>query len=231
MQKLNLLTYSDSLFAPMQEKLVAHASSLGCFDTIYTKHRENLVSTDFYSTHKDILDRPKGGGYCLWKPFFIIQALSRMDENDILLYMDAADWIENGDTLRSTVMELMKDKDLLLTDGAYRNADWTRRDTFVMMGCDSEKYWNAIQLEAGIVVVKNTEFTNKMLLEWLNWCKIAAVVTEDDNVCGLPNLDGFREHRYDQSVLTNLRYKYDLYSSGEMRPFIHCNINMPECRK
>jgi hypothetical protein len=225
---LNLLTYADQLYAPMQAKLVEHAQSLNQFDYIIYRNRNHLVQTDFYKYNRRILDHPKGGGYCLWKPMYIIDTLSRMDEGDVLIYMDSADWIENGETLREEVLELMKDKNLLLTDGSYPNKNWTRRDTFHYMECDEPKYWNGVQLEAGIIVVKNTDFTRKILLEWQKWCKVPDIIMEVMNTSGLPNLDGYMEHRYDQSVLTNLKYKYDLYSSGEMRKFIHCNVNMPE---
>ncbi len=225
--KLNLLTYADSLFRPMQSKLVEHAHSLHAFDTIFTRTREQLIETDFYQKNKYILDKPKGGGYCLFKPYFILDALERMDEGDVLLYMDSADWIEEGQSFREELLAYMADKDMVLTNGAFRHGDWTRRDTFVLMGCDKEEYWNAIQLEAGIIVVKNTEYTRKIMLEYLGWCEVPAVVTEDELICERPNLEGFREHRYDQSVLTNLWIKHRLYSSGFMRKFVHCNVNMP----
>lgn len=228
MKKLNLLTYADDLYRPMQAKLIEHAQSLGAFDTIFTRTRNNLIETDFYKDNKYILDGNKGGGYCLWKPYYILEVLNRMEENDLLLYMDSADYIYEGDKLRETVFQLMKDKDLLLTDGAFPAYKYTKRDAFIQMGCDKPEYHNSIQLEAGIVLVKNTDFTRKIILEWLHWCKNPSVITFDENVCGLPNLEGFKEGRYDQAILSLLKYKLNLYSSGELRPFIHCNINMPE---
>jgi hypothetical protein len=96
------------------------------------------------------------------------------------------------------------------------------------MGCDKEEYWNSIQLEAGIGLIKNNDNTKKIVLEWLNWCKIKEIITEDENSCGLPNMDGFKEHRYDQSVLTNLKIRYNLDSSNFIRNFIKCNANMPK---
>lgn len=223
--KLNLLTYADELFRPMQAKLVEHAQSLMCFDHIYSRNRANLIETDFYSENKYILDKPKGGGYCLWKPYFILQTLSRMNEGDVLVYMDSADWINQG--FRDELLRYMVGRHLILTAGAFTHKDWTKRDTFVSMLCDTEQYHNAIQLEAGICVFKNTEYSRKILNEWLKWCTVSAVITEDENICNLPNLDGFREHRYDQSVLTNIAIKNEIQPSDFMRKFITCNVNMP----
>lgn len=225
--KLNLLTYSDSLYKESQMKLVQHAYSLGCFNEIYTKNRDHLIATDFYHDHKYILDKPKGGGLCLWKPYFIIDTLCRMDEGDVLLYMDSADWINNGEQLRDSLLNFMQDKDMLLTAGAFPNKNYTKRDAFVLMDCDNSKYWDAIQLEAGVLVVKNTEFAAKIMLEWLTWCENAAIITDDENVCELPNLDGFIDIRYDQSVLTNVAIKNCIAPTDFIRKFVTCNVNMP----
>jgi len=227
--KLNFLTYSDDNFKPMQGRLVEHARNIGAFDEIITKGRQELIKTPFYNSpiNKNILDRAVYAGCCLWKPYYIVKTLEKMAVNDVLLYIDSGDWIMNGDKLRETVLNIMADKDILLTDGAYKNSDWTKRDTFVTMNCDSVKYHNALQIEAGIIVVKNTLSTIKIMSEWLLWCSIPKVVTHDDNVCDLPNIKGFQDHRADQSVLSILKCRDSLNSSNEMRQFIHCNVNTP----
>ncbi len=228
MRKLNLLTYADDLYRPMQAKLVEHAQSLHAFDVIYTETRDHLLQTEFYKENKYILDKPRGGGYCAWKPYFILETLSKMKEGDILLYMDSADWIENGDVIRDELFDLMKNRYILLTDGAYKHSDWTRRDTFFYMHCDTPEYHNAIQLEAGIVLMKNCPDTRLFISKWMWVCGDPRIITEDDNVCGLPNLDGFKEHRYDQSVLTNLKIANNVESGNQIRKFVHCNVNMPQ---
>lgn len=227
MQQFNLLTYADQTYRPMQAKLVEHATGLQAFDFIFTETRADFEETVFYKENKAILDLPRGAGYCLWKPFFILRTLMKMREGDVLLYMDSADWIEEGHELRDAAIKLMVDKSIYLTDGAFKHSDWTKRDTFVIMGCDKPEYHNAIQLEAGIVLLKKCRKTLDFVNEWLGWCKNASVITEQENVCQLPNLDGFREHRYDQSVLTNLKIKDSVPSGNALRKFIHCNVNMP----
>ncbi len=225
MQQFNLLTYSDQNYRPIQAKLVEHAIALQAFDYLYTESRSDLEETIFYQENKAILDLPRGAGYWLWKPFLILQKLMTLREGDVLLYMDSADWIEEGHELRQAALELMADKSIYLTEGAFKNSDWTKRDTFVMMGCDKPEYHNAIQMEAGIILVKRDRETIDFLNEWLGWCKNAAVITDQDNVCGQPNLDGFKDHRHDQSILTNLKVKNNIPSGNAMRKFIHCNVN------
>jgi len=47
----------------------------------------------------------------------------------------------------------------------------------------------------------------------------------------VPNTKDFREHRYDQSILTNLKIKHNLYSSGDIRQFVTCNVPLVEIEK
>ncbi len=223
--KLSLLCYSDSLFAKQQQLLVERANSIGAFDNIYIRHREHLVETEFYRTHKKILDNPRGSGFCLWKPLFILSCLSRMDEGDVLLYMDAADYITNTDNMREEILSFMSDKDLCITAGAFPNRQYTKRDCFFYMDADSAEYWDAIQVEAGIMLVKNTEYTKKILLEWLNWCKDERIITDQPNVCGLDNLPEFKDIRYDQSTLSIVAQKNGIVPSDFLRKFLTCNYN------
>lgn len=221
--KINLLTYADKLFADQQSSLVLHARTLGVFDEIYTKTREHLIETEFYYNNKDILDGAHGG-YCCWKPYFILETLSRMEEGDLLLYMDAADWVANSTGMREEIINEMQNKDLLLTAGAFPNRMYTKRDCFVLMNCDEEKYWDAIQLEAGVMIIKKTDYTKRIINQWARWCRVAAIITDDANVCGKENIEGFVAGRYDQSVLTNVALINNIQPSGFIRKFVTCNF-------
>lgn len=228
MRKLHLLTYADDMFKPMQDMLVQHAASLDIFHTIFAKNRSHLIETDFYKKNQYILDKKQGGGLCAWKPYYILDTLSRLDQGDILLYIDSADWIENGTKLKPELLQFMVGRSIILTAGAFPNRMYTKRDCFVRMECDSPEYWDAIQIEAGIVVVKNSDYPKKILLEWLSWCQVPEVITSDENVCGLPNLPEFKDIRYDQSILSLVAQKNGIEPVDFMRQFVTCNANMPQ---
>jgi hypothetical protein len=78
------------------------------------------------------------------------------------------------------------------------------------MNCDKKKYWNSPQITAGISFWKKNQQTINFLNEWLFWCKNLNVITDEPNICKLPNLNEFQDHRHDQSVLTNLVIKNNL---------------------
>lgn len=226
MREVNLLTYADANYAELQKKLANDAVKTNAFDKIYLRTRVDLESTEFYNQNQTLLNESRGAGYWAWKPYYILETLKEMQEDDILVYMDCGDGFLDTTNMYSFLVNKMENCNMLLTLGAYRNSDWTRRDCFVHMGCDTEEFHNTIQVEAGIIVVKKTAHTVDILNKWLYYCTIPSIVTDQDNICGLPNLEGFKDHRHDQSILTNLKVKHKITSTNEMRMFIECNKNI-----
>ena len=88
------------------------------------------------------------------------------------------------------------------------------------MNCDSENYWESIQIEAGFSVWKKTDFSIKILNEWLEYCCNWDIIS-DDNLN--QNFNNFIDHRHDQSVLNNLSVKYNIHRDLYLRNFIECN--------
>ena len=95
------------------------------------------------------------------------------------------------------------------------------------MGCDEKKYHDHVQLEAGVLGLKKTKFTKNLISEWFEYAKNKNILTEIPNIGGQPNLPTFREHRYDQSILTNLSIKYNLNSFRFPLHVIKYNYNQP----
>ena len=44
----------------------------------------------------------------------------------------------------------------------------------------------------------------------MKYCADERCVSDIPNQCGLENLDGFQDHRHDQSIITLLQLKYNL---------------------
>lgn len=215
------ITYSNDKFKDKQKDLTKQAENL--FDKVIEYDPSDLHGTEFYEENKEILDQPQGAGYCLWKPYIILETLKGMDNGDVLFYLDSADTFTN-DVLNFIEGHFSSDNNqILLTSGGSPNKRWTKRDCFILMNCDSEKYHNHIQIEAGVIVLKKTDRVVTILNEWLEFCKNKHIVTFMDNVYG-ENFPEFKEHRYDQSVLTNLAIKHGLPINKLMRKFIKCNV-------
>ena len=222
--KLTLVTYANEKFYQQQNNLIHSVEPHGIFDRIKA-YREKDIDEQFKKEHSHILEQERGGGYWLWKPYFIYTTLCIMKENDVLLYMDCGDgFTADYNTLRNFLIAKMQKNNILLTAGGYPNREYTKRDCFIGMGCDEAKYHNKTQLEAGILVFKKSTVSMMFVIEWLQFCCDEQLLTDKPNTAG-DNLPGFKDHRHDQSILSLLAIKRGIDSSSDMRNFITCNIN------
>jgi hypothetical protein len=168
-----------------------------------------LSQKSFYDENRYILDQKRGSGYWLWKPYIILKMLKKMQNGDILIYSDAG--IEFISPINDLVDLCQKSEGVLLfqTHGQL-NSTWTKRDCFVQMDCDHPEYYHVDQVMGGFSIYLKTEFAEKFIAEWLNYAKNKLIISDLPNQMGYENLPGFREHRHDQSILTNLAVKHAL---------------------
>ena len=215
--------FSDKKYIETRKQLCERASKVfdGVFEYDYDKF---LTKTDFYQENIEILSQKRGCGYWLWKPYIIIEIMKKVNQNDVVFYMDSADMFKTE--IIGFLKKHFSKNDILLLDGVWLNKCWTKFDCFHIMNCNEIQYKNVIQLEAGVCGFKKTSLTKKVLLEWLYYCQNKNVITDDVNIYG-QNDPNFVDHRHDQSILTNLKVKYNLFSypiNHEIRSLVTCNI-------
>lgn len=227
MNSYNLLMYADKAYLPFRDKTVTDLKQTHIFNSYILKTRSDLIDTEFYFKNKTILDCPRGGGCWAWKPYFILEALNMLPDNEILFYIDSMDYIVNPYHLKKLCDKKFETYDYLFFTGNNPQKEYTRYDCFYLMDCLQEKYFNQIQMEAGIMFLKNTSFIKEFIKEWLHYCLNYQIISFDaKNIYG-DNDPIFKEHRDDQSVLTNLICKYNIPTipiTDEIRNSqIHCN--------
>jgi len=165
--------------------------------------RYSQSDLDLSLVNPDILKQRRGAGFWCWKPAILLQALNSLDA-DYVFYMDANE--------RPTANHV---KTLLQACGVSKFAGfrfhprqwpsmrpYTKRDCFVGMQCDSEKFWDATKVHAGFICFRVSDAAALFLKEWNFYCSIPELVTDMPSVA--PNFEEFIEHRHDQSILTNL---------------------------
>lgn len=204
--KTYLISYSTKEFRESQGILRESAIKYGV-DEVISYTEDDLLKTEFYLKHKQILDRKRGAGYWLWKPYFILKTLERIEDGDILIYADSG--IKIVSDLKPLIDICKNKKDIVsFNDIDYINKVWTKRDCFVLMDCDSERYWNARHRTAAFHLHMKSKGNIYFIKEWLRYCSYEDVLTDKSNSRG-DNLDGFIEHRHDQSIFSLLTVKYD----------------------
>jgi hypothetical protein len=204
--------------------------------TAYSK--DWLFSTEFYTNSKRnqyILNQPRGAGYWIWKPYIILETFKTLEDSDIVLYSDAGlKVIDNLNPLYELAQTDPNGGKILFKLPAvgvlhHKAKTWTKKDAFVLMGCDEEKYWNANMGNGAVSLWKKTNENIDFLNEWLEYLRDPRISTDSYNETG-KNDPSFRDHRHDQSVLTILATKHNLelfrdptqYGNEELDLFPNC---------
>jgi hypothetical protein len=177
----------------------------GLFDSSIIYGREDL-DMDFYKKNSKVLDSKKGAGYWLWKPYLILKTMEKISNDDIVFYLDLGDQLYNSisNFIRETIAE---NSGFFLVSGNFINKDWTKQECFNLMESYGENYKETNQLEAGCCAFQKSDNVISFLKEWLFFCSDYRVVSDDTSIA---NDRHFIEHRYDQSILTNLAIKHNV---------------------
>ena len=134
-----------------QKKLSKSALSNGEVDYVHEWTLEKLKKTKFYSENKTLLDQLKGCGYWAWKPYIILQALSKAEPGDYVIYCDVgrpvnAAEFDHGNIIQTSLRPLAEwaERHQGMLPGVYlpnhgAAQAWIKRDCFKVMNCDSEK--------------------------------------------------------------------------------------------
>jgi len=199
-----VISFANGKFIESQKVLESKSYQMGA--DIVINYGNHSLDKEFVKQNYDILKNAKGSGFWLWKPYLILKTLLESDDGDIILYSDSGMYpIENLKYL----FNLTKENDICLFQVHNQiNKVWTKYDCFDIMDCTSEKYYNSQQVCGAPQVYKKTDKSIKFVQEWLYFCKNINAITDIQSQ--KQNFKEFKEHRHDQSILTNLAIKNDI---------------------
>ncbi|MCP5159226.1 MAG: hypothetical protein H6975_07355 [Gammaproteobacteria bacterium] len=205
--KAVLLNYADANFASYQH-LNTLTGRLYGFDQCYSYGPDD-IDPIFRERHARILEANRGAGYWLWKPYFLARTLTGLATGDLLFYADAAMHFVNR---IDPMIELMEQRnfDLLILGEGFSEAQYTKRDAFVLMEADSEVFARQPQRFASAFMLRNCAWSRRFVAQFLAYAEDARILTDRPNTCGLPDYSGFITHRHDQSIFSLLTKQHSL---------------------
>jgi len=220
--KTTLVSFATPELSGLQEAQARSAVAVGGFDEVVAWDAARLGQTRFFAEHSRILGQSRGSGYWLWKPFVILDTLRKSQPGDVVVYYDVG---RRHPHLFRTPIEPLLER--CVTNGglipgvhiplAGPSRRWTKRDCFVLMDCDSPKYWDACQVQASFSMWQSCARVKEFVEEWLAFCTDPRILTDMPNQCGEENFPDFIDHRHDQSVLTNLVIKHAIPCLGDQK--------------
>jgi hypothetical protein len=211
------ICFGGTAYDDTTAKIVDYGPQLGA-DEVKVYDDRWLMGTDFYAANKwlwtypasDAPNRkPRGFGWFCWKPYVILDALSRAEDGDIVLYTDADTYpVANFSALFE---ECPRAGGVMLfaAQGCF-NRQWVKRDCWITMGMDDPKWYDT---QAGVarfmLFQKGAPLTDQFLREWQAYCLDLRCQTFEPSVLG-PELEGFKEHRCEQAIMTLLALRHGL---------------------
>lgn len=201
------INYAHARYLQAQKYCSDSATTAG-FDEVIS-YNIGDIDADFFERNKHILTQPRGAGYWLWKPYFIHKTLKSMSTGDLLVYSDSGSFYQTSPQPLLEKISLDKHGVLSFELKGLIEKDYTKKDTFVLMGLDEPKYTDTSQREATYIWLIKNDFTEKLIEEYLNFAQNENIITDLPNTTG-KNYDSFKDHRHDQSIWSLLCKKYEI---------------------
>lgn len=208
---LHLTYFGDNNFSIGKKRIENQAKNFGIFKSILEYGEDDLENNSFWDNHIKPMMSLRSGlnqryyGYYACKPYFVLEALKSIPENDILLYVDSGcELNKNG------LVKLNQYYDECIdTEGVFFTLDlpeiqWTKMDTYCHIMGDDDEHFMTKQIISGIFFLKNTQMVRDLVEKWMSICVKDDGRYLDDSPSKLTNNEIFREHRHDQSILSLL---------------------------
>lgn len=205
-----LVCYATPSHVEKQKKLVESALLVGGIDEIKALGPNNLPE-DFKKTYKKFFEHTRGGGYWIWKPYIILEEFKKMNDTDILIYIDSDmrfkisidNYIENFKPENSIMLFQLSDE-FIINGHKLLEKNWTKMDIFKRLNCANNKsITDTSQIESGYCIIRKNEDSLNFLSEWFDLCKDYHLISDEQSI--EPNFNTFSgENRHEQSLLSCL---------------------------
>jgi hypothetical protein len=204
-------SFGGSAYDATLRHIVEDAPGFG-IDEIRIYDDRWLTTTDFFKLNRWIFDlrsrqEHRGFGWYCWKPYLILLEMERAQPGDIVLWSD-------GDCFPIADLKFLFDRCrtddgiMLFAAEGWTQGQSTKRSCMRAMACDTYDYRHAQHATARFALFEAGNWRAKQfLMEWLAYCLNPACVGLEPGADEYPE---YREHRSDQSILTNLAHRYGL---------------------
>lgn len=204
--KCIFVSYGDRNYSDSLQRIGKEAEALHLFQEIKLYTYEMLP--DLYKSYAHTYKR--GGGYWLWKPYILHNALQEAEIGDLLVYADAGctlmphkDWNRYFNLLRGH-----DHREGLFFLGKGKNRRWCKRAVFNEIDLNRIAWGYANQLQATFFILQKCK-ENRIINAFYDLSLTRPDLFTDISVGQRQGeLAVFREHRHDQAVLSALLHSF-----------------------
>lgn len=217
---IHLVSFATGNCVSGQQKLVKSAIEHGIKpENIHSFSKTNFDKASFVKENTHIFKEKRGIGYWSWKPFFILEVMKRINWNDVVIYHDSGrpcyDW-KFTEPIEPFVNHVVDKYDGVgVVFGPFKHGVWTKYDCLEVMKCNKDIYKKHNQASATWSIWEKNVLSISILNEWKRWLvHPSRIVSDDKSILGSED-SKFKNHRHDQSILTNILLK--LHFNGKLK--------------
>lgn len=204
---IHLITYANNRCSAGKARLLGEAHAVGWFDTITGYGPENLDS-DFINRFHNILNVERGGGYWIWKPWIIKKHLDKINNGDILIYLDAGCSINpNGKKRFDEYIQMLNESGVgcISFQTEHIEKKFTTKEIFEYFNVELDgKIANSGQIIGGVQIIKKTANSLRMVNLWNQAIYDNPLLITDYYNNNNQN-SYFYDNRHDQSLFSVIR--------------------------
>lgn len=95
---MHFVTYGNERFMKSRERITNEAKKTNVFASVsmYTENDLPRLYAGTSNTFQVIANEPRGGGYWMWKPAVVRDALANVPEGDFVVWLDAGSTVLSG---------------------------------------------------------------------------------------------------------------------------------------
>lgn len=212
-KNVHFVTFGTRHYFRRAQVLADRAVQTGWFKTSRAFSLADL-DVSFVQRHRNFIARnPRLGGYGIWKPQLLLQALRDIEDGDVLLYTDAgcefdvqAAW-RFEDYVRAAEQSTSGLFTFTFAHGTQRW--WTKPDTvdaLSNLGFDVS-HMDEVQHISGIIFTRKSPIATSFLKDWWHIMQLGYRLIDDSPPTR--NDSSYIEGRHDQAMFSMLLYNRD----------------------
>lgn len=196
--KKHFLTFGNDSFMNSKQRLKKQVNEFGYFDEIHIVSEGDLDES-FLKNNLQFMRQNRGFGFWIWKPYVVKRVLDKMNEGDLLLYIDAGSYLNvEGKKRFLEYVELAMKHGVVGTEIEHLEIKFTKRRVMDQFP-NVNPYTNMYQANM-IVLIKN-EKTTKLINAWYGMSLERSNFDDSKTDNEYPE---FYDHRHDQSCFSML---------------------------
>ncbi|CAM8619976.1 hypothetical protein [Candidatus Planktophila dulcis] len=175
------------------------------FHEVKTYSPAELQTLCDIKTNIFIRENPKGYGYWIWKPILILDFIKNYPNIDVILYLDSGcEFISNpsSDITWNNYLAKVGKFEAVFFANDLKEYSWTKQELFEYLSVSAEEKITDQLVGGAFLMTRN--FALGFCKKWLEVMQVDNFLYANDEVNHLKQNVEFREHRYDQSVLSIL---------------------------